>query len=309
MTTPLIILAICTYKRPQMLRSCLESVKQLDAPENFNIAVCVVDNEVSDLTASIVHDVGEGEFHYLPQPDRGIVHARNMALDWAVEKNAVWFTFLDDDQTVPSNWLVALLNAQRLTHAEVLQSAVKYISPKGNTLKKAKASWNQNLKYVSTNGVLFTTHLIRSDGLGLRFDARFNMSGCSDRFLFLQARQKGVRCVATPEAIAIELTPDTRIGLKATFKRTYKQNWINTYQDVDLYGYIAAFCDIAKRVMSALYKGTLSLSLGLLTVVFDYNYGKRKLHKAARNYGTLCGTLRGLVAKKLPQAYLQTHGG
>lgn len=309
MNENVIVLAVCTFKRPEMLRRCLASVGRLIVPEGASLVICVVDNETSKATEALVREVSAGHVCYLPQPERGIVHARNMALDWAIDQSADWIVFLDDDQTVSEGWLTALVSAQEKTGAEVIQSAVKYISPEGHTLKKAKASWNWKLKYVSTNGVLFSSRLVRPEGLGLRFDPRFNLSGCSDRFLFLQAVHEGVHCVATPEAIAIELTPETRIGLMASFQRRYKQNWINSYQDVDLYGYFGALKQIALKAVSEFYKGILSLVLGLFVFLFSRKYGRRKLHKAARNFGTIFGAVRGLFAKELPQAYLRTHGG
>ncbi|WP_460275539.1 glycosyltransferase family 2 protein [Celeribacter sp. ULVN23_4] len=308
---PLIVFCICTYKRPKMIVSCLSAAGQLEMPEDMRAVIVVIDNEASEQTREIISLTSESSrlpIEYRAESKRGLCHARNTALETAIELKADWVAFVDDDQTVPANWLIEMMSAQNTTHADVVQTAIEYRRPDGSLIKSAQKRWQYNLPQAFSYGVLFSAKLIRPDGQNLRFDERFTLSGGEDRLFFSQAHAAGAQIVATPKAVITEHVMNEKASLKATFLRRFNAYRVATLQDRERFGLPATSIKVFKFALVALYKALASALLGVLIYPFTRPYAEKKFRKAAIAVGESTGAARGLYGKQLPSPYSTTTG-
>ena len=127
-----IIIGLCTFKRPTLLKLCLESLINLKIPANVNVEFVVVDNEPSDLIREIVE---AANFVYLPEQQRGLVYARNTLLDYVSTRRSGslsfidYLGFIDDDEAVESTWLIDMLKSMDETQADAVSGPVEIIIP------------------------------------------------------------------------------------------------------------------------------------------------------------------------------------
>lgn len=107
-TLPFVSVAVATYRRPEHLRTCLESLVVQDyAADDFEIVV--VDDGTGDETARVVRDVEQHaapDVRYVRQAHGGINRARNLAIATA---RGDPICFVDDDQAMPPSWLPAIV--------------------------------------------------------------------------------------------------------------------------------------------------------------------------------------------------------
>lgn len=104
----LVSVVVCTRDRSDVLRHCLESLRDLTYPA---LDVVVVDNAPSDdRTARVVDEVGAGRFRRVVEPRRGLSCARNRGL---VEARGRWIVYTDDDVTVDRHWVEGIVRGIR----------------------------------------------------------------------------------------------------------------------------------------------------------------------------------------------------
>lgn len=105
MAQPSCTVAICTRNRAEFLQACLDG---LHASIGSNpIAVLVIDNASSDLTAEVLATYRE-HIKVAIEPRVGLSHARNRAL---AECDTDYLVFLDDDGIPSSSWAGAVRSA------------------------------------------------------------------------------------------------------------------------------------------------------------------------------------------------------
>src|SRR5690349_7148849 len=100
-----ITVIVCTHNRCQGLAKSLDSIAASIVPNSLDWEILVVDNNSSDDTAKIVHDVCNRyprRFRYVFEPNEGLSNARNAGIKQA-KGNIIVFT--DDDLTVAPTWL------------------------------------------------------------------------------------------------------------------------------------------------------------------------------------------------------------
>lgn len=299
-----ILLGICTYRRQELLSCCLASVDSLSVPNGYILKVVVVDNECSSKTQKIVKNAKLQNL-YLEEPRRGISFVRNRIIDAAIEHAADFIAFVDDDQIVPATWLENMILSKEKMEADVVRGGVRYMHQNGSIVTEAFSKWQvcNESHSTGTGGVLFSKWLISSNGLNLRFDHRFALSGGEDRFFFLNAYLKGAKIIRTPIAVVDEVLHGPRPGILSNFKRHFNQAWVDTMQDGELFGNRVAKEIFLKKYAGSFFKGILSLAIAPFVMPFSHSYGKKKFLKAARLTGRSLGATWGLCAKSLPQPY------
>lgn len=95
-------IAIPTYRRPDLLRKCLETL-DLQTADPSRYEVLVIDNAGQTEVASLAAEYG---CRYVHETKTGHSHARNRGL---AEARAEWVFYLDDDVLVPANTVQQLL--------------------------------------------------------------------------------------------------------------------------------------------------------------------------------------------------------
>ncbi len=104
--TPSISIIIPTYNRPGRLRSCLQSIADLE-PGNHLIQTIVVDDGSLPSCEPIMQEfTGQINLNYFYTTNSGPASARNHG---AAHAKAPFLAFIDDDCTLPPNWLNTIL--------------------------------------------------------------------------------------------------------------------------------------------------------------------------------------------------------
>ncbi|WP_444918392.1 glycosyltransferase family 2 protein [Microbulbifer sp. JMSA003] len=230
MHLPLLVICVCTYQRPERLRSSLRSLANLRLPLAVNVAVLVVDND-SDVQAGrkVVAEISEGfplPLHCAVEKQRGIPCARNRSIDELESMGADYLVFIDDDEWVEADWLIQLYTyAQKLGGNSVVcgsvirrwpDSAPAYYS---NIFYRQKRKTGEELSYCATSNVLIPMSNIRS--LGLRFNEQDPLGAGTDVIFFTELSAQGGKIVYCLEARVYEAVPESRANMRWLSRRKF----------------------------------------------------------------------------------------
>jgi len=106
--TRVLTIAICTFQRPDSLRSCLIAVMEqvLDSHSDLRCHVLVIDNDKAESARQCVEEVRESKdrihVRYVVEESAGVGHARNRAIQET--PSGSWLLFFDDDQIPDAGW-------------------------------------------------------------------------------------------------------------------------------------------------------------------------------------------------------------
>ena len=233
-----------------MLAEALESLKNLQIPAGYSLACYVCDNDPDKSAADLCNNYAQllpFELKYFSQQERGIVYTRNILLDQAHLSNAAYIAFFDDDETVDSAWLYALITTGEEYAAAAVSGKVIYTLPEGapswlrerNFYGGGRPQTGSKLSGASTNNVLIDLTFLKKHQLS--FNLAFNMSGGSDSFLFREVRDKGGKVIACREAIAYEQVPLSRATEEWILNRAYKNGYTELNRNRLRHGKIKAY--------------------------------------------------------------------
>lgn len=310
--TETITICVCTYKRPQMLIRCLLSLAQQNVLENWDIVYVIVDNEFEQSNRQVVDDftkMANVNASYVHQPQRGIAAARNLAVDEALKQKSDWICFFDDDQYADENAVKeAFLAAQRYQADVVsMRNGLVLQNPQHHPYfqSKIKHRDGKQLEECGTCGVLFNASLVKSDGLGLRFDEMRALGCGEDSDFFNKAFRGGMRIVAAEKAVVYEEVVSERMEIWAQCYRSYcvaanglqfylnKQKKINGLRLVlKVLGRLASVCEIP---------------LLLFYVIFSLAFFKHRMIRIGKKLFWVGGIVAGLLNAS-PELYKKVVG-
>ncbi|MCA9245118.1 MAG: glycosyltransferase family 2 protein [Phycisphaerales bacterium] len=227
---PIARVAVCalTFKRPHGLARLLNGFSRLSTP-NIEPIIVIVDNDPARSGEAQVTEWARSAAwptRYACQPQRGIAHARNMALETALTALAdarngaardEWIAFIDDDEAPHADWLEQLWAAARRFRADVVtgpvEAAFEEPAPKwvlhGRFFERQRYASGAARPYAFTNNVLMRAAIPAG---GLRFDSRFVLNVGEDRHFFEIAARDGARIVWCDEAVVTEWNPPARVN-------------------------------------------------------------------------------------------------
>jgi glycosyltransferase involved in cell wall biosynthesis len=126
MATVDVTVAICTWKRADLLEQTLTGLAQMAVPAGLTWEVLIVNNNSPDHTDAVVArhvQAGRLPIVALHETSQGLSHARNCALRHACGQ---WILWTDDDVLVEPDWLSAFVTAtQRHPDAVALGGKVE----------------------------------------------------------------------------------------------------------------------------------------------------------------------------------------
>jgi succinoglycan biosynthesis protein ExoM len=306
-----ILLAICTRNRTQALATCLQSIVKLTAPAASELRILVVDNSES----RTIRERNEALVSALRapwpiavehEPELGISFARNRALEAALASAADAVVFLDDDQTVPEDWLAVLIRAWRDERTDAMKSSLKGL-PREHFARYDQRAIQELLRIhtssrretgvmtLATGGVLISRRIFAE--LQVRFDPGFALTGGEDHDFFHRARLRGARLAVTHETIAFEWWPEDRKNLRACARR----------------GFYLGVCSARLRhvedrsTASCLVRGLWFLATGLLTMPAGL-WLRSKLNSTTKRAAKGAGLLAGLCGYRF-EYYRAVPGG
>lgn len=209
---------VCTAERPRMLQECVESLLAQQLAGNWQVEVCVVENDATPNSRGVVKAMPAAapvKVRYYQEPRRGIPFARNKTLDVALENGYDWIVLIDDDERADPTWLAALMRTAAEHQADVVSGPVRrsYEAPPPKwwkLLKPIAGPAGTLLTEAPTNNTLLSTRLIRPDGAALRFAEALTF-GFEDIDFFSRAHKLGYRIVWSPDAFVEETIPASRV--------------------------------------------------------------------------------------------------
>lgn len=214
-----VVVCICTFKRPAMLRRLLTSLKGQDTDGLFDLSIAVVDNDQEGSAAGTVAEFKKESpvpVHYVIEPQQNISLARNRALT-CVEADL--YACIDDDEFAVKDWLVHLYRTISQYEADGVLGPVRptYDQPPPRWLVKGRIQERREFptgttltdpKYCRTGNVILSKSLLAApDSL---FDPNYGRTGGEDIDFFRRAIRRGHRFVWCNEAVVQEVTPPVR---------------------------------------------------------------------------------------------------
>lgn len=217
MDSPHISICICTFKRPQLLGSLLERLKNQRSEGTFRFSIVVADNDREESARSVVENFcanSEVRATYCAEPRQNIALARNKSVECAAGD---YIAFIDDDEFPDDTWLLNLLNAYRNYNADGVLGPVKpyFESAPPRWLTKGKffdrpthpSGYKMNWTEARTGNVLFRKDIVKT--VEVPFRSQFDTAG-EDVDFFRRMMDQGFKFVWCDEAPVYELVPASR---------------------------------------------------------------------------------------------------
>jgi GT2 family glycosyltransferase len=210
-----VIVGVITFRRPAGLATLLEALRAQAAP------VVVVDND----PAGSARAVSEG-VQYMHEPRRGLSFARNRAIAAALEQDADYLAFIDDDEVPTPGWLDELVRVAREHAADVVagpvvrrftREAPQWVL-QGRFFEDPHLPTGTPVRIAATSNVLIARRVLAQ----LQFDPRFGLTGGEDTHYFLRATASGYRIVWAQDAVVEERVPAERARLRWILRRAYR---------------------------------------------------------------------------------------
>lgn len=256
---------ICTFRRPHVTET-IASVIAAQRPENAELRLVIVDNDADPSAQERVeHAAAQIKIPlvYVHAPGANISIARNAALETARE--ADWVVFLDDDEVVEPDWLIALVARQAETeadavfgHARALYGAnapdwmvkgdfhSQYAQPRGDTVETGH-----------TCNVLM--RLRDTPWSKERFDLALGRSGGEDTEFFFRLRRQGAQYAIADDSIALEAVPSDRANLRWLLRRRFRIGQSYATVSEGIVARVLLFVSAAAKSLYCFFRALLAL--------------------------------------------------
>lgn len=227
-----VLLSLCTYKRPNMLEKCLDSVSKLNFPENIITELLIIDNDKegsAKQTAEKYKSVLNIPVNYFIEEKRGLSNARNRLITEAVNLGATHTAMFDDDIILPENWLVNYVNYYNQNENAVIVTAASYAKfikeppeyiLKNDLFKCHTTKKTGSVRKDAASGNVFFPLSIVTD-LGLSFKSEYVLMGGEDGRFFGEASEKGAEIVWCNDCFNYELNGEDKINIRWIINRSY----------------------------------------------------------------------------------------
>lgn len=216
--TPVLTIAAPTFRRPEMLRGCIESLLP-QLPPDGRAELLVADNDPEGSACALVEGFGHPALRYVQELRPGVAHNRNRAV---AEARGRYIGFIDDDEIARPGWVGALLR-----HVDMGVAASfgivrpRYLGPREPGLeallddlytrdlgREQDADITDSWIRVGTGNSLFDRQ--RCFDTPEPFSVRLNATGGEDVWLVRSLVSRGVRLRWNPAAAVEELIPPDR---------------------------------------------------------------------------------------------------
>ena len=229
----MIVVAACTYKRPDGLKRLLDSIAALDRPADEECRVVIVDNDGDDPRVAAVAEAFGREsgwlIHLVVERAPGIAEARNAAFREARRLGARTLAMIDDDEWVTPRWLTALIATRDATGAKVVGGPVRPVFSKNRAhLARHARFWSVERDFLAGRPFVFCTcnFLVEMEAVTFLgdevFDRSFGLTGGSDTVFFRHLFARGVPMAWSEEAAIEEEIPDSRATIAWLRQRRYR---------------------------------------------------------------------------------------
>lgn len=222
-----------TLRRPESLARAVGSLLDQALPDGVTLEIVVVDNAPEGGSESVLADLsadGGREVRRVHEPRLGVATARNAGLAAA---SGDLVGFLDDDCTVPPDWLASRIACLRAADADAVfgprQAALE--APPERDAEWFVTRFSQDLAcergtpvdtlcdYLPLPGSLYRRAACFPEATA--FDPRLDQTGGEDILMFKRLATAGRRMVWCPESPVIEHVPVRRLTHAYVWRRRY----------------------------------------------------------------------------------------
>jgi succinoglycan biosynthesis protein ExoM len=312
-----VAILICTRERSRRLEECLRSLLGLRVPAGVEPIIVVVENDERPTCQGLVlrliaTSMSRWQVRYSHEPRLGIPIARNHALAIALEMCVDWVAFIDDDETVTSDWLEAMLRASLAYDADVLQGPVDYVYPPGSPVwldkkKPPNRTSGTRLRTAYTNNVMMKAGIASSDGLGLAFDERLRFTGGSDADYFCRAADRGAVIRWVEDAVVREVVTGERLTMAWQAKRALRVAANASSLHSRRFGSARSIGRYAPKSIGRICSGSLMMAVSMPLLLVRTAGAQRIFFKGLKQASSGIGGI-GAFFNLRPQPYLQVDG-
>ncbi|MCG3267598.1 glycosyltransferase family A protein [Yoonia sp. I 8.24] len=309
--TDVLVVGAITRARPEMFRRLLASFAAMKRPEGIEIVFVFAENAEAlsiEHDAETLRDATGCQCELLIEPRLGIPFARNAVLSHAVERDAKYLVFVDDDEWVSEDWLVNLYKGFAVSGDNL---ATGPISPQ--YIEDQKLSWVQrrliqgvtewyarartkNCRNVArgeshrigaaTNNWICDLDFVRRTGL--RFDDDIGLGGGSDTAFWRDLQKLGGSSTWIDDALVFDTVPISRLSMSYQFKRGRDQTaaeWLRRKRGGGLTMFLRSLPFITNKATV----GTFQSVYGLIIPGPHLTFGLRKLGAAFGRVSAVSG--------------------
>jgi len=267
MTSPLISVCICTFRRKSVCETIDSIAAQTVGPE-ISFEVIVVDNDVEPTARDYVESTAAKFEHlnlkYVHAPARNISIARNACVDNAIGE---WIAFIDDDEVATEHWLQHHYDAVTRDQLDLAFGPVVSIYPdhapdwiREIDLHSISVGDRRPILTGHTSNAFFKRqHPVIAK---LRFSEDRGRSGGEDTQFFHQCHLGGAKIDEIKAAVVYEPVADNRLSLDWLVKNKFRSGI--TYGKVVVYG--RSILRNLFKLAASMVKVAYLLVLTLLTI-------------------------------------------
>jgi succinoglycan biosynthesis protein ExoM len=220
-----VTIGICTYRRPELLKSLLDDLREQQTDGLFTYSILIVDNDAARSAEQVVNEFAASQpipVEYYVEPGQNIALARNKAVE---NTKGDFLVFIDDDENPIERWLLTLVEACLKYNAYGALGPVhpRYAEPPPKWVVDGKfydrpsyptgtvIDWQKG----RTGNTLLKMEVFK--GMDMPFRPEFRTG--EDQDFFRRAIEKGYFFIWCHEATAYEIVPPIRWNRKFLLKR------------------------------------------------------------------------------------------
>ncbi len=231
---------VATYKRPQLLNDLLNSLRNQNLPQNLELEVITVDNDVEKSAEQTVKEFIESsgmKIRYYTQPEKNICLTRNKAVH---ESRGKYILFVDDDEIASPDWAALLVKTLEDYKADAVFGRVIPIFNEDTPewIKQSKLydkklpPTGEEVSFTRTSNCIVKADLIKS--MEGPFDPSYGLTGGEDSHLFRRMKRKGAKYISCYEAYVTEYMPSNRTNINWLVKRSFRAGNSYTRSAIEL---------------------------------------------------------------------------
>jgi glycosyltransferase involved in cell wall biosynthesis len=220
-----VTIGICTYRRPDLLKSLLDDLREQHTDGLFTYSILIVDNDAARSAEQVVKEFAASQpvpVEYYVEPGQNIALARNKAVE---NTKGDFLVFIDDDESPIQRWLLTLVEACLKYNAHGALGPVhpRYAEPPPKWVMDGKfydrpsyptgpvIDWQKG----RTGNTLLKMEVFK--GMDAPFRPEFRTG--EDQDFFRRVIEKGYFFIWCHEATAYEIVPPIRWNRSFLLKR------------------------------------------------------------------------------------------
>ena len=292
-----------------MLTACINSIKSLIVPANCQLHLVIVENDESSKCKALVKDLMKStpdlDYTYILEKKLGIPIARNTSLEAAIKTNPDWICFIDDDETVNSDWLAKYHEIIQTESADVYTGPVDHILPKNLPVwfKFPKPYQFENLEEMdtaATNNTIVKSSYFNGLKYEFRFQEKFRFTGGEDTDLFSRIKISGGVIRYAKNALVSEVVAQDRIRIKWMLAKQFSNGNLAARGHVAMFGYrdSTRYGEATKYIFREFWKQSSSGILFFIWGIVSWPFSKRAIRYIVKGLAKLCwvtGVISGLM--------------